>query len=232
LITEGFKLRWTPLAKANTYVPKLAASVNLFQDKVDEAIRRAVAVRAAHERLVTCEYRRETIGAALADIQTAVDELNLGAFSNLPQWVAGVEARVEEALQRRLDAGLDAWLASFGDNAADADKSGKKKAAASIDDNDDDDAAAQGDGKMSEMQRMRQRLAISFATHEVVIRNRQLTLEPPLEAARASWLGQLHQWLGIVCAQQRVRASRYDEGMAGGARRRGAQQRVDDAKST
>lgn len=190
---------------------------------------RATAVRAAHERLCTCEYKSETIGAALADIQSAVDELNLGAFSNLPQWVAAVEARVEIALQQRLDTALTAWLAAFGSQSTN--DGANKQTPAKRRDTADGDEAGEASEHDNAIARMRKRLTISFATHEVVIRNRQLTLEPPLEAARATWLTQLHQWLGVVCAQQRVRASRYDEGMAGG-RRRGAKQRVDDDKFT
>lgn len=48
---------------------------------------------------------------------------------------------------------------------------------------------------------MRERLSLQLAKHEIVIRNQQLALEPPLERARHAWIAHLHRWLNVVCAQ-------------------------------
>ena len=61
------------------------------------------------EKLENCEYNRDVFGAILANIQDAVDELNLASFSNLPFWVKIVEEKLEKKLVVRLEAGLKAW---------------------------------------------------------------------------------------------------------------------------
>lgn len=39
-------------------------------------------------------------------------------------------------------------------------------------------------------------------------------LDPPLEEARVNWIGQLHDWLGIITNLPRIQSSRYDEGLS------------------
>lgn len=56
----------------------------------------------------------------------------------------------------------------------------------------------------------RDRVELSPSTHELRLRNNTLYLEPPLEFARARFFGQLHAVLAIVCAQNRISATRYE----------------------
>lgn len=44
--------------------------------------------------LDTCHYTSVTIGALLDSIQKAVDQLSLGNFSNLHQWVNSIDTKV------------------------------------------------------------------------------------------------------------------------------------------
>ena len=43
--------------------------------------------------------------------------------------------------------------------------------------------------------------------HEIRIRNQVLSLSPPLEEARATWIRNLFDWLGASGATKSVRAS-------------------------
>ncbi len=65
--------------------------------------------------------------------------------------------------------------------------------------------------------------------HEIRIQNQVIFLDPPIEHARASWLHQLHEWLGacsvnqiespahtssgVVCRLRRIQSSRYEIGL-------------------
>lgn len=41
-----------------------------------------------------------------------------------------------------------------------------------------------------------------------------MQLRPPLEHARVNWISHLHEWLGVICDQPRLQASRYDQAIA------------------
>ena len=56
-------------------------------------------------------------------------------------------------------------------------------------------------------------LELKTLVHEVRIQNQVIYLDPPIEQARASWYGTLHQWLGVVCGLSRIQSSRYEIGL-------------------
>ncbi len=80
-------------------------------------------------------------------------------------------------------------------------------------------------------------MTVKPLVHEIRIQNQVIFLDPPIEQARASWIHQLHKWLGeggssvpfefrsyllclgVVCRLQRIQSSRYEIGlqMQGGA---------------
>lgn len=49
--------------------------------------------------------------------------------------------------------------------------------------------------------------------HEIRIQNQVIFLDPPIEYARATWIKQLHDWLGVVCRLRRIQSSRYEIGL-------------------
>jgi hypothetical protein len=67
--------------------------------------------------------------------------------------------------------------------------------------------------------------------HEIRIQNQVIFLDPPIEYARATWIKQLHDWLGelilsfsfrrilntfrsgVICRLRRIQSSRYEIGL-------------------
>jgi hypothetical protein len=212
LVAEGFRLRWEAWSKLNPFVRKLGAAVQLYSSKSEEAIARSRAVRAALDALATCDYDAAALRDALARIQAVVDELELASFSNLAHWLAEIEARVVDILEQRLVAALAVWNEVF---SASATKSNNDAATAVSSKKQQLTAAAIAAAAVHDA--LRAKLTMRLALHEIVIRNQQMTLEPPLESARERWVDYLHQWLSVVCSQERLRASRYNESLADGS---------------
>ena len=60
----------------------------LVEDKIDKEVR----------SLDTCDYNSNMFSDILGRIQKDVDDLNLHAYSNLPQWVAKLDEEVSLVL--------------------------------------------------------------------------------------------------------------------------------------
>jgi dynein heavy chain 1 len=215
LIADGFKLRWEAWSKLNPFVRKLGAAVQAFASKSEEAIARSRAVRTALDALSACDYDTAALRDALARIQAVIDELELAAFSNLPHWLAEIEARVVDVLEQRLVSALGCWNDVFGAAPSSGGAAANPPTAAAA-------AAAKKAPTAAEVaaaaahDALRAKLKLRLTLHEIVIRNQQMTLEPPLEGARERWIDYLHSWLNVVCGQKRLRASRYNESLADG----------------
>ncbi|KAK6020054.1 dynein heavy chain, region 1, partial [Ostertagia ostertagi] len=85
-IADGYQLNWESY-KIDPYVTKLADTVNNYQERVEDLILIADNIEVDLAALDTCQYNAVTIGAQLASIQKSVDQLALGNYSNLTQWV-------------------------------------------------------------------------------------------------------------------------------------------------
>ena len=58
---------------------------------------------------------------------------------------------------------------------------------------------------------------VSTFSHDIVMQNQLIQLEPSLEDAKAGWLDNLQQWLATVCDLPRLQASRFDSALAVGS---------------
>ncbi|KAF7296575.1 hypothetical protein HMN09_01064800 [Mycena chlorophos] len=56
-------------------------------------------------------------------------------------------------------------------------------------------------------------MTLKPVVHEIRIQNQVIFLDPPIEYARANWIRQLHDWLGVVCRLRRIQSSRYEIGL-------------------
>lgn len=76
-------------------------------------------------------------------------------------------------------------------------------------------------------------MVVKPIVHEIRIQNQVIFLDPPIEYARATWIKQLHDWLGefffrfcyrvecelmwcvvgVVCRLRRIQSSRYEIGL-------------------
>ncbi|KAJ2682626.1 dynein heavy chain, partial [Coemansia spiralis] len=185
-----------------SFVREFAAVVALFQEKVDALIALSADIDGAVRELSTCAYAEDNFRAILDQIQALIDRLNLDNYANLEQWVATLEARLEQVLAARLAQALQAWIGEFNRIRAQDDESDAETPETRL-------RAAESEAAATP--RMRP------LVHELRIRNQVMFLDPPLENARASWVQQLHSWLAAVCCQRRPQAARYEVAAGGGS---------------
>ncbi|KAF7729943.1 hypothetical protein EC973_003356 [Apophysomyces ossiformis] len=238
MITKGINLRWdyfihtydahhrplssyitgTPLDSRENrhvmFVREFANVVSVLQDKVDALIGYYEDITKSIEEMKTCPYQVERFEDALGRIQKLIDRLNLENYSNLDQWVAGLDKRIEAVLITRLQQAIKAWTNSFLGVSEElivpevsASKTRRKRKAATRDNNSIEE-------KVSTQKSPDVKPALQTLVHEVRIRNQVMYLDPPIEQARASWWSQLHDWLAVVCHLPRVQSSRYEGGLS------------------
>ncbi|KAI9891081.1 MAG: Dynein heavy chain, cytoplasmic [Vezdaea aestivalis] len=178
------------------FVREFSASVSVLQAKTGTLTQVHDSVEKALSELETCTYGGEQIQTQLDSIQSAVDKLNLESYVNLPHWVALTNQRIGSILLSRLVEALSHWAVDFEEERPGS-SSGDHTRKRTI-----NSASSQ---KVILYQPIIQKLV-----HEVSMRNQVIYLDPPLEHARASWLEQLHDWIGIVSNMQKIKSSRYE----------------------
>ncbi|CAO0793713.1 unnamed protein product [Mucor circinelloides] len=241
MITKGINLRWdyfvntydahhrplsfmtgTPLdARENRhvmFVREFANVVSIFQDKVDSLIGYYDEIQKGIDEMKTCPYQAERFEDDLSRVQKLIDRLNLENYSNLDQWVAGLDKRIETVLISRLQQAIKAWTSAFmGVTTEDvivpeasASKSRRKRKAGR-----DSIVAATEESALANQQKSPDvKPALQTIVHEIRIRNQLMYLDPPIEQARTSWWFQLHDWLAVVCHLPRIQSSRYEGGLS------------------
>lgn len=93
LIMEGVHLAWDSY-KLDPYVQRLAETVFLFHERVDDLVAIEEQIDFEVKSLDTCMYSRATFTEVLSRIQKHVDDLSLHQYSNLLQWVARLDQEV------------------------------------------------------------------------------------------------------------------------------------------
>lgn len=144
-----------------------------------------------------------------------IDRLNLENYSNLDQWVAGLDKRIESVLISRLQQAIKAWSNSFKGIDEEAiipevsiSKSRRKRKANARE-------VAVVEEKIAAVQKSPDvKPALQTLVHEIRIRNQLMYLDPPIEHARGSWWSQLHDWLSTICHLPRIQSSRYEGGLS------------------
>lgn len=177
-------------SKHVAFVKELAARVSILQSK---AITLATINTTIHKALVelgTCPYEASAFESRLKTIQDAVDQLNLEQYVNLGFWVERMNRQIKDTLLVRLQRAVQAWIEAFEDDHFEGSESRRKALV--------DSADAKSD--KPSMKRL---------VHEITMRNQVIYLDPPLEFARASWISQLQDWIGVICNLHKVKATRY-----------------------
>jgi len=104
--------------------------VSVLQDKTNTLIDLYKEINRAVEELGTCPYTSEAFGELIGRVQAAVsphilsltmlfiflgqiDKLNLEGYSNLENWVAQLDARIEDILLQRLAHIIQLFCAEF-----------------------------------------------------------------------------------------------------------------------
>jgi dynein heavy chain 1 len=173
------------------YVRDLANAVATLQNKTATLSSINENVRQAIMDLKSCSYAPEEFQTHLDLIQASVDKLNLENFANLSNWVVGINIEVEKILEHRMKGALQHWLDFFRSSESDPVRGDMKPL-------DTEQGGVHND--VPEFPPL-------FV--EITMRDQLIRLDPPLDFARASWLANLENWLGILCNLKRIKSSRY-----------------------
>ena len=218
-----------------------------FQDKVEELLVVHSEIADAQLQLERCAFDAGAFAAILTSIQHNIDKLNLAGFSNLHLWVQTLDASVAQVLGRRLGAALAAWVSAqqrngASDDAASAPSSpGHRRSSRGSSFNEAALKKLMGDAVPGGAEASSSKGAAAAApialpdetfTYSIVLRNRVLQLEPPLENARVAWVEQLHSFTGVVCALPRLQSERYDTALGSALGSRSASALADAAGSS
>lgn len=174
------------------FVRDFASSASILQSKTTALEEFNATIQGAITDLKSCSYSAESFTSKLNIIQTVVDQLNLENYANLPCWVNEMNQSIETILVERLRRAMHIWIETF---------------TKSKDDQANDDSThtqAKDPQEQSNFPKLR------HLVHEISMRNQLIYLEPPSDFARADWLSQLHEWLGIVCNLPVIKSSRYE----------------------
>lgn len=184
------------------FVRDFAAAVSVLQGKTSTLAVINESIQKAMSELRTCPYDADSFQHTIDAIQTAVDQLNLENYVNLAHWVGELNQKIELIFLTRLQEAIVLWIGVFQgekDDGVDGDIVRKRISR-------NEETGLDGSRRESGAYNPKLRRLV----HEISIRNQVIYLDPPLEFARASWFSQLHQWLGIVCKLQKLKASRYE----------------------
>lgn len=174
------------------FIRDFATTASLLQSKTSTLQDINGRITAAMTELEDCPYTASAFTTRLERIQSAVDQLNLENYTNLPYWANALNEKIETILTERIKSALSVWADTF----VRPRMSGAN-----------DDSQRKHSMPATEATDTPQ---LRILVHEISMRNQVISLEPPLEFARASWLSQLHDWLGIVCRLPIVMSSRYE----------------------
>ncbi|CEH14594.1 dynein heavy chain cytosolic [Ceraceosorus bombacis] len=243
LITSGTTLRWEHFANAYeshraiaaylpasstagdglrdnkqvSYVRAFASAVSVFQDQTNALINMNGETSILVDELASCTYTRSAFAERLAKIQKTIDRLNLDGYPNLDDWVAELDARIEQVLMERLRLISIAWCEEFA--RSEETREGGSAGAAHRENGAPGGRHRRRDVKETRLSPAekaaleRDHVELSPVTHEIRIRNQIIYLDPPIEHARASWFTQLHDVLGVACGLRRVQSARYEMGV-------------------
>ncbi|KAL1716082.1 dynein heavy chain [Schizophyllum commune] len=221
MISKGMNIRWDhfvnqydtsrymsgPDARDNRhiqFVREFASVVSMLQDKTNSVIDLYKDMLRAVEDLGTCPYTTEAFSELLSKVQAAIDRLNLEGYANLEHWVAELDKRIESILLQRLTQIIQVWCSEF-DRQDDT-----ERALPPLRDITNKRRDRRG---FKEEKFLEGNMTIKPIVHEIRIQNQVIFLDPPIEYARASWIAQLHEWLGVVCRLRRIQSSRYEIGL-------------------
>ena len=168
---------------------KSQESVFQFQQKFTQLESMAEQMNRAIESLDTCDPNAkdanvaDSLAARFEKMQKMIDDMNLASFSNMDDWVDGLNKQIEQRLLKLLSAISAQWLHEF-----------KKW-------------PQNGSSLIQEAAVSAAVLELHMQTSQSGIR---LVLEPQKEFAMTHWIRHYHDSLGMVCNLPMLQAARFD----------------------
>ena len=195
LVADGSIDRSVPFPRSESkhvqFVREFAAAVSTLQGKTLSLVTINDKIELSIRDLRTCPYDQASLAARLESIQTAVDQLNLENYANLRFWVEEMNEGIENIMIERLQQAMDKWIEAFQKFQS-------------------DDKNSDNTHTPRESQAPENSPTFRLLIHEIAMRNQVIYLDPPSDFARAEWIAHLQEWLGVVCDQTVVKASRYE----------------------
>jgi dynein heavy chain 1, cytosolic len=179
--SKGNEMRWHADGLAE-YVADLANKVERLQDKVEELLMKTNDIEELFETIRTNkEIKPDMIKTNLQKAQALVDELNLAGYANLGAFVKNLNGSVSKILAVKLEVALNNWVACF---------------------------QKQSDEKA--LQASMESVGITLTTHQILLKNQMLYLEPSIDDARTQWMQQLQTLINSLCELPKFQASSYE----------------------
>ncbi|TKR93274.1 hypothetical protein L596_007763 [Steinernema carpocapsae] len=181
-IGNGYQITWDSY-KVDPYVAKFSESIGRYQDRVDELIVTLDSIDLNLATLESCQYSSKVISEILSHIQKSVDQLSLGQYSNLSNWVEDIDRRIENKLAQRLEEAIRIWTVVLAGSREEVDE--------------------ERENNFSNMPN------ISTIHLEMRIAAQVMSIMPSMEQARAMLLDQLYAWQAVITQQKRISSTRY-----------------------
>ncbi|CAP31232.1 Protein CBR-DHC-1 [Caenorhabditis briggsae] len=179
-LLEGATLGWDSY-KVDQYQLKLAETVNTYQERCEELLNVVRIVNADLNVLKSCRYDKETIENLLTSIQKGVDQLSLGNYSNLAQWVNTLDRQIEAILARRVEDAIRVWTLVFSQSE-----------------------------EVEELRERQVVLPhVKNVVVELCMTAQTLYISPSTRETREKILEQLYEWHSVCTAQTRISGKRF-----------------------
>lgn len=186
--TTKRRMRWDSKDLGN-WVAVLNEHVSRFEERVEILLRACNNIDIAVEALGSAAYERKQFVDAVEGVQKIVDELSMAGYSDLASWVSKVNEKVGAVLAGRLEEALRAWYETFQPQ---------------DDDNDDDDESP---GKRTGGKKL---VRIPKISIEIMLKNQEISAFPAVPTARATFINELHDYMGIVCHLPCLNSGRFE----------------------
>uniref|UniRef100_A0A0N5AC29 DHC_N1 domain-containing protein n=1 Tax=Syphacia muris TaxID=451379 RepID=A0A0N5AC29_9BILA len=178
-LSEGNLLMWDSY-KMDMYAVKFSETISNYQEKVEELEVVLDTIEVNLAALDTCQYSSTTISALLTSIQKAIDQLSLGNYSNLNQWVENIDKQIEKKLAVRVEEAIRLWTLVL--THKDLEEESDDKAALPV---------------------------LQPIVLEMRVTSQVMYVNPSIDQARAHLLDQLFAWQAVVTDQHRISSKRF-----------------------
>lgn len=224
------KRKWVKWSsnELNDWVSQITSRVYNLQERVDEISKKVALAEKIIADLKTCDFDRRNLEVCILSLQTLIDELPPKVLSNVPQWVASIDKRVETILKDRLRDAIKAWIAAFEVDAQLVDNNGlaqqqrMKHRSLRINSANNVFEPKSPGGRVADKLTFVEDVAVEFngntdssamvldpVFHEIILSNQVLYVQPPLEQTRKYWILEFHQFLAMPCTLPRLTSNRF-----------------------
>ena len=188
------------------YVKDLSKKVYYLQDQVSDLLVKIEAIDKEMDKLNQCMYSYSNFEVILRKIQEIVDEMNLAEYSNLSVWTARLDKKVEQVLLGRLSKALSIWINVHCLSQSKVEEKTNPSLTGDVGHSYDEECDDVNADDVNAILKLSQNIVIG-----IVLRNRTLTVDPPLALVRSLLIEQFQNTVNIIVKQKRIQSSVYDD---------------------